>query len=1268
MNLKANYILKAVILFTIYSQIIFGQAEKKTTRDTLAPKPVPWTVAIEDINRVFIENKGQINSLAQQDSSFKSIINPDKIQFEVNYNGVNIYFTSTGVAYLHKQIPSISHEDREKFEFQEARGEADKKSNNYPHSKWQHLNMEWVGANKDVVIVAQQKVNNYFTYINKSDKAHIASFTASAFEKISYLNLYPGIDVEYTFPENKRGIKYTFIVHPGADLNAIRFNYEGVHSLDIDAKGNLNIVSEFGTFIDHAPNSFYINKQPVKSSFNINKNLVSFNVETYDKTKTLIIDPWTTSTAFLFINKAYDIDWDYSGNIYIHGGSTANPGYYQLTKMNNIGAKLWTFATLTTQYCMYGDFAVDRQSGSSFICEGTESPIPLISGGPSTLVKVNSLGKLVNIYFGTDSIDEMWRISYNTCTHKGVIGGGNIRATYQAATFDSTCASVNPVNILSTTEYFHDISLLAVDDTNCYMTTLRSNINPVTFDNVLAKCPVSTLTPTSFIVPNGYHFSEKNSNIYYSDMFGMYSNGFNGIAKGKNYLYTYDGGKIKQWNPWSGALINSLIISTDTFKCGGITVDGCDNVFVGTTNGVKEYNSSLVFVTSVPTADTVYDVALGIGGEIFACGNGFVSALPLFSTCTPIGSFTLSTNSTNATCAGNDGSATVAVTGATPSFSYKWIPGGQTTQTATGLAAGVYTIMAFENNGLSCSNSVVKTDTILVSASSGFTKQSHIVTPNTCYGNNNGTVKEIVSGGTPPYTYLWSAGARTSQIITGLAPGSYTVTVKDANGCKTIDSMRVTNVGTNTSILAASASITNKTCYNLFGSITLSVSGGSPTYFFTWSDGSSNANLYNLTTYATYSVVVSDAFGCSVTLTGLTVNAPDTNTVPILTSFNVSSACNGNDGKIFLRFSETLADNLIFSWVDQNQNNISGDSVLINLAPGTYTCHAYDNDCHDTIIILTVPLTVNALITKTDATCLSSNGIATINATGGVLPHTYSWSNGSTNATISNLSYGTYYLTVTDKNGCTASTTVQIYTSETPQIVSVTGKSLKCKGDNSGSVIVTGWGGTGTLSYNWSNGSSGSTVSGLAAGNYTVTVIDAAGCTVASTVNITEPPPITFTTTTTSETNGQSNGTAAIASSGGGTGLLQFNWSNSINGHIIVDLSCGIYSVTATDNNGCTLSSTATVACITGFNQVDSDVDFTMYPNPATATVTIETTTNKPYNIQLLNLLGEAIYYTRQPIINNVLIDVGSIAKGIYIVEIRVNAYNSVIRQRLVIQ
>ncbi len=525
---------------------------------------------------------------------------------------------------------------------------------------------------------------------------------------------------------------------------------------------------------------------------------------------------------------------------------------------------------------------------------------------------------------------------------------------------------------------------------------------------------------------------------------------------------------------------------------------------------------------------------------------------------------TTTVNTNNICNGGTNGSATVTATGGNAPYTYLWNPSGQTTATATGLSAGTYTITVTDING--CTG----TTTVTISQPAGLNVTT-TSTSATC-GKNNGTVTFTASGGTGPYTYLWSPGGQTTTTATGLSAGTYTVTVTDANGCNIFATATVANSsGITTSIINK----TNVLCNGSnTGSATVGVSGGTLPYTYLWNpSGQTTATATGLSA-GTYTVTVTDSNGCSTP-------AIVTITQPSAVRDSISSVtypkCNGGTGSATVGVKGGTAP-YTYSWNPGGQTT----PTVSGLTAGTYTITVTDhNGCTSTVsVTITQPTQITVTTTITRTTCSNNNGTATATVSGGTAPYTYLWTpGGQTTSTATGLSVGTYTITITDNNGCTGTATATITAINPPVVKDSLITNEKCGGGNTGSATVTVSGGTAPYTYLWNPGGyTTATATGLTAGTYTVTVHDANGCITTTTVTITQPTPVTGTATSTGVLcNGGSTGTATVTASGG-TAPYTYLWNPSgKTTATVTGMSAGTYTITITDNNGCTGSATVTI-------------------------------------------------------------------------------------------
>ncbi len=301
--------------------------------------------------------------------------------------------------------------------------------------------------------------------------------------------------------------------------------------------------------------------------------------------------------------------------------------------------------------------------------------------------------------------------------------------------------------------------------------------------------------------------------------------------------------------------LNVAVTSTPSVTCFG-DLDGSASA---SANGVPPYS----FLWS--TTDTTSSISgLGAGTYTVTITDGAGCSGTRSFTITEPAQLSVTASGTTSSCTGGAGQATAAVTGGTPQYDYSWNTSPvQTTETATGLAPGTYIVTVTDNNQCSATATATVTGTDPVLA-------SLVITDATCNGND-GAIEVVVTSGTGPFDYVWNPNVSTGSTATGLTPGMYDVTVTDANGCVANLSGTVNSSG----IVASIVSQTDATCSNGDdGSATVAGSGGTAPYSYLWMpNGDTTATVNNLAP-GTYTVAVSDYFGCTgyVTVTIGSVN------------------------------------------------------------------------------------------------------------------------------------------------------------------------------------------------------------------------------------------------------------------------------------------------------------------------------------------------------------------------------------------------------------
>ncbi|HXC03364.1 MAG TPA: gliding motility-associated C-terminal domain-containing protein [Bacteroidia bacterium] len=527
----------------------------------------------------------------------------------------------------------------------------------------------------------------------------------------------------------------------------------------------------------------------------------------------------------------------------------------------------------------------------------------------------------------------------------------------------------------------------------------------------------------------------------------------------------------------------------------------------------------------------------------------------------------LSTQTNEACNAGTTGSAKVTASSGTAPYTYSWSPSGGTAATASGLGAGTYTCTVTDANGCK------QTQTATISQPSALSNTAPSVTNSTC-GSNNGSISVTASGGTGALTYSWTPSGGTGSAASNLASGTYTLTIKDANGCSIQLTASVNNTGGPT---VALSSQTNDLCNaGATGSATVTASAGTAPYTYSWApSGGSGVTATNLSS-GTYTCTVTDANGCKQTQTA-TITQPSAITAPAPVITNAT--CGASDGNISISPSGGTGA-LTYSWSPSGGNTTTAS----NLGSGTYTCTVTDaNGCSKQITasVNNIGGPAVALSSQTNNICnAGTTGSATVTASAGTAPYTYSWSpSGGVGVTANNLGAGTYTCTVTDANGCKQTQTATITQPSAITAASPTVTNSTC-GNSNGSISVSASGGTGALTYSWSpSGGNTSTASNLGAGSYTCTITDTKGCSaqISSSVNNTGGPAVSLTFQTNNLCNAGSLGSATVTPTGGTTPYT-FSWSPSGGTSASANnLSAGTYTCTVTDANGCQQTQLVTI-------------------------------------------------------------------------------------------
>lgn len=532
--------------------------------------------------------------------------------------------------------------------------------------------------------------------------------------------------------------------------------------------------------------------------------------------------------------------------------------------------------------------------------------------------------------------------------------------------------------------------------------------------------------------------------------------------------------------------------------------------------------------------------------------------------------------------------------GGTAPYTYTWLPSGGNFSVATGLAPNSYTILVSDAFGCSGSTQLIILNNSAVTVMLSPTNLN-------CFGQNNGTITSSYAGvPTFPITYSWTPGGATTTSITNVAAGPYTLTISDNAGCKFTGTTTVTQPSSIT------ASIATKTiaCNGGLSGATVTPTGGTPGYTYSWSPTTGTNTSINNISSGTYSVKITDANGCVLTkTTTITEPAPFQNTLTL-----VHAACNNfTNGQASSNLTGgTPAYSYTWLPVNVNASSVSG------LGVGNYTLLVKDaKQCAFTqTFSINQPAPITYTFAHTDEFCINADGTATVTVGGGNGPYTYSWTTtpAQTSSVATGLAAGSYSVFITDSKGCKSNGGVTIGNLSN-MVASITAKNnVTCNGSCNGTATAGISGGTGPYSYNWIGIPSATlnTISGLCPGQYTVKVTDTGGCYTQTNVVITEPSAISYTI---GGVNilcfGQS--TSLTGSVSGGTPGYTYNWQpGNLTGSVVAvtpSTTTG-YSLVVTDSKGCagapkvySVTVNAPISISPGANS------FTVCPNVTTSVV-----------------------------------------------------------------
>lgn len=1074
------------ILF-VYTALILGC----TIAVAQQQDKVSWSAGMEQTIQ-FIENKGQFDERCE--------LKDANILYGIDKGPLQIFFRKDGVSYrfdTKKRNPD--------------RREGDKHTPKFIYTRDQ-VHMYWQNTNPTVEVVATGSGSDYFVYsLNTGQPGKYYEINGiKGYQKITYKNLYPGIDVEYTIhPEG--GIKYDLIVQPGADLSKVHMRYANREGVYIDETGKLHVPTKVGDLIEHAPVSFYdqVDGTPVHSEFNIAGNKIGFSADA-DAHRKLIVDPWVQTPNIPNANCAWECEVDGAGNVYIIGGDSP----MRLLKYNSTGALQWTHNTpWDTLNDWLGAFATD-QAGNSYVSNGSVA----------ALQKVNTAGSVVWTQNG-GPFDEYWSISFNCDETKLVVGGTRTGLLPPAGShgviFDINTNNGQMTNMINVASLRPGPIISDINEVRSITSSRNAKYYFLTLDTIgainqnITTCSNEPL----FAINSGYDFAYKSE--FYRPKNG--NAGICALTANDQFVYSQNGVTVQQRSPVTGAIINSVAIpggiNTTTLGLNqpgnnGLAVDDCGNVYVGSGDRVLKYDANLNQLQSVNVPFKVYDVAVNNNGEVIVSGGtgnpnsptrtGYVQSINM-SACAPYPLICCD--------------ATICPDGpfcdTDPPVTLEPVtPGG--TWSGPGIT---------DANGGVFDPSVAGsgTHTIIYTLACG--SDSTQITVNACAQLEvceelNGDY--TVSNGTAPYT--WESGAPFTNcsgcpfnLCNPFCPGFPDTTWTSFGSGTTVTPtgtfpIRVTdNAGNSITYTSAAGIINCTTCPNITtnvssqnnvtcnggnnGSATVSASGGQGPYTYNWQPGNLSGATQNSLSATTYTIISTDANSCRDTIT-LTITQPG----PFTASVNITNATCANANGSATAVPNGGTGPYTYTWSPGGQNT----ATINNLGQGTYTVTITDaNSC-----TATASGTVSGtngmqafLSNPVDPTCAGSDGTVDFTFAGGASPFTITVDTGGTpivinqpssgTQTISGLPDGQVAVSVEDANGCIESDTLLLNAPNCCTFTVSAALTPPSCGQGNGEIVITPSNGSGNYSYTWAGGvGTGNTASNLTAGNYAVTITD----------------------------------------------------------------------------------------------------------------------------------------------------------------------------------
>ncbi|MBK6950132.1 MAG: SprB repeat-containing protein [Haliscomenobacter sp.] len=532
---------------------------------------------------------------------------------------------------------------------------------------------------------------------------------------------------------------------------------------------------------------------------------------------------------------------------------------------------------------------------------------------------------------------------------------------------------------------------------------------------------------------------------------------------------------------------------------------------------------------------------------------------------------------TNVNCFGaSTGAINITVSGGSGNYTYKWSYQNASTQDLTNLPAGNYTVTVTD-----AVSTLTATQSYTVTQPATAVQVVSVTpTPVACFGQSSGSLAVVAQGGTGTLSYAWSGGLPAIANPTGVAAGTYTVTVTDANGCQAVSS--ATSVTQPQAALTVNATTENAACAGLNnGQISISASGGTSPYTYAWSNNlPANQTTQSNLAPGSYRVTVTDARGCTISTTAQVGQGSGVSIVSIQPTFIDA----GSDGAVNIGVSGGTTP-YQFSWSGPQSFSRTTEDITGLNTTGQYCITVTDSKgCLDTACAMVLQKLKFGAVTVQEACFGESNGSVTVNATGGQSPYSFKWSNGATSQNLSSLSAGAYGLTITDALNTSISGSFQVPGLSAIVINGNTTDAVGSANAANGSIVLNVTGGQSNYQYKWSTGATTSSINGLKKGEYCVTVTDDKNCSAVKCfqVNLVALPLAFNAQVFNNRCFGQSQGRIVLTVNGGlEPYFATFNDGTRINSVAGLiernNLPVGVFTYVITDNEGSTIQGSSTI-------------------------------------------------------------------------------------------